>query len=140
MDFNTIYRLIVNVLIEHIIFAVRLQALKSIIMLSEEEKKYLVYWEANREREKKVVKQLIIGVPMGLIFAIPILIAVFSSKFWYKRADAVANTQTSPAVLIIAIIVITAFVAIFYKRHQWEMKEQQYQEIKNKEKRESGTV
>lgn len=109
-------------------------------MLSEDEKKYLVYWEANREREKKIVKQLIIGVPMGLIFAIPILIAVFSSKFWYKRADAVANTQTSPVVLVVAIFVITAFVAIFYKRHQWEMKEQQYQEIKNKEKRESGTA
>lgn len=105
-------------------------------MISEDEKKYLVYWEANRDKERKVVKQLIIGVPIGLIFAVPILISVFSSKFWYKRADAVANSQTNPAVLVIAIVLIAAFVAIFYKRHQWEMKEQQYQEIKSREKRE----
>ncbi len=104
-------------------------------MISEEEKKYLAYWEANRDKERKLQKQLIIGIPVGLIFAIPILVSVFSSKFWYKRADAVANSQTSPAVLIIAIAVIAAFVAIFYKRHQWEMKEQQYQEIKSREKK-----
>ena len=104
-------------------------------MLSEHEKRFVAYWEANRDKEKKLLRQLLIGIPIGLIFAVPILIMLFSGKIWYKRADAVANTQLNPLVLIIAVIVITAFVAVFYKRHQWEMREQQYKELKEKEKK-----
>jgi membrane protein YdbS with pleckstrin-like domain len=103
-------------------------------MLNENEKRFLAYWEAQRETEKKLMRQLLIGIPIGLIFAIPILIMLFSGKIWYKRADAVANTQLNPLVLIIAIIVIAAFVAIFYKRHQWDMREQHYKELKEREK------
>jgi len=105
-------------------------------MLSDDEKRFIAYWEAHRETEKKLLRQLIIGIPIGLIFAVPILIMLFSGKIWYKRADAVANTQLSPLVLIIAIIVIAAFVAIFYKRHQWDMDDQRYKELKAKEKHE----
>jgi len=103
-------------------------------MLNEDEKRFLAYWEMHRESEKKLLRQLLIGIPIGLIFAVPILIMLFSGKIWYKRADAVANTQLNPLVLIIAIIIITAFVAIFYKRHQWDMREQQYKELKEREK------
>ena len=103
-------------------------------MLSEDEKRFLAYWEAHRETEKKLLRQLLIGIPIVLIFAVPILIILFSGKIWYKRADAVANTQLNPLVLIIAIIVITAFVAVFYKRHQWDMREQHFKELKEKEK------
>jgi len=101
-------------------------------MLTEREKQFMEYWEASRAGEKKLFRQLLVGVPVGLIFAIPILIILFSGKLWYKRADQVANTQLNPLVLIIAIVVITAFVALFYKRHQWEMKEQYYQQLKAK--------
>src|SRR5205085_11878544 len=102
-------------------------------MLTKPEKEFLRYWEANRLREKKVTKQLLVGLPIGLIFAIPVLIALFSGRFWYKRADMEANSQMSPVVLIIAMIFIAVFVAIFYKRHQWDMKEQQYLELKARE-------
>ena len=33
----------------------------------------------------------------------------------------------------IAVVIIVVFVAIFYKRHQWDMKEQQYLEMKAKQ-------
>lgn len=99
-------------------------------MLSEQDRRFLEYWEQNREKEKKTLRQLYIGIPSGLIFAIPILIILFSGKFWYKRADAVAVAKLNPTVLIVAILIITAFVAIFYKKHQWDQKEQLYQEIK----------
>lgn len=102
-------------------------------MISQREREFMEYWAANREKEKKGVRQLLIGLPIGLIFAIPILIGLFSGKFWYKRAEAVANAQTSPVVLVVAILIITAFVAIFYKRHQWDMKEQLYLELKARE-------
>ena len=101
-------------------------------MLTEREKQFLRYWEDNRLREKKTYKQLLVGIPIGLIFALSIMMSVFSGSLWYKRADMVANT-TNPLVLIVAVILIAAFMAIFYKRHQWEMKEQQYLEIKAKE-------
>jgi c-di-AMP phosphodiesterase-like protein len=109
-------------------------------MLNDRERKFMAYWEANRAGEKKLSRQLLIGIPIGMIFTIPILLILFSGKLWYKRADAVANAQLSPVVLIISVIVITAFIAVFYKRHQWEMKEQYYQQLKAKAEKETNTA
>ena len=102
-------------------------------MLSDKEKDFVNYWKNNRDREKKLVWQLLIGIPAGLLFAVPILLFMFTGQFWYKRAIAVANTQVNPAVMIIAVILITLFVAILHKRHQWELKDQLYQELLQKE-------
>lgn len=101
-------------------------------MLTDREKEFVRYWEANRLREKKSYKQLLLGIPIGLIFALTILLSVFSGKLWYKRADMVANSM-SPGILILAVLLIAAFMGLFYKRHQWEMREQQYLELKAKE-------
>jgi len=35
-------------------------------------------------------------------------------------------------VLAVAALLIVSFVAVFYKRHKWEMYEQQYREILSK--------
>ena len=107
-------------------------------MLTEREKQFIEYWEANRDKEKKIVKQLLIGLPVGLLFAIPIFLSVFSGRLWYKRAEMEANTMLSPVIMIIAVIAIAVFVGIFYKRHQWDMKDQQYRELKVKEEREEN--
>jgi protein-S-isoprenylcysteine O-methyltransferase Ste14 len=106
-------------------------------MLTENEKAFLKYWEANRLREKKVNKQLLLGLPIGLLFAVPVLMLLFSGKFWYERANMEANSQSSPVVLIIAIICIAVFVALFYKRHQWDQREQHYLELKAREEQEA---
>jgi uncharacterized membrane protein len=102
-------------------------------MLTEQDRRFVEYWENNRAKERKTLRQFMVGVPFGLVFAIPILVILFSGRFWYERADAVANAKVNPVVLIIAILLITAFVAIFYKKHQWDQKEQLYQEIKAKQ-------
>jgi membrane protein YdbS with pleckstrin-like domain len=102
-------------------------------MLTETEKQFLQYWETNRLREKKLNKQLLVGLPIGLLFAVPVLIALLTGKLWYQRADMQANASSSPVVLIIAVICIAVFVAVFYKRHQWEQREQHYLELKAKE-------
>jgi uncharacterized membrane protein len=97
-------------------------------MLTEEEKNFIGYWERNRAEQKKTVRQFIIGIPIGLLFTIPICINFFSG--WYKRAAMVRNTDDfNPLVLIIAMLLIVAFIAIFSKRHQWEMHEQKYREL-----------
>ena len=102
-------------------------------MLNEQEKQFIQYWESNRERENRWQQQLLAGIPIGLLFALPVLAIIFTGKFWYKRADMLLNTMINPYVLIIAVFVITVFVAIFYKRHQWDMKEQQYRQLKARE-------
>lgn len=99
-------------------------------MLTEEEKAFLEYWELNRAKELKTWRQLLIGLPLGLIFSLPILINLFSG--WYTRANMVATTQSSPTVLIVAILTIACFYAIFNKRHKWERNEQHYKELKAK--------
>lgn len=74
-----------------------------------------------------------IGLPLGLIFALPILINFFAGRFWYKRADAIGNTQMSPVVLIVAVTAIAVFIGIFNRKLKWEKNEQFYKELKAKE-------
>ena len=102
-------------------------------MLSEEEKNFLVYWEEHRSSEKKTMKQWLVGLPVGMLFGIPIFINFFSG--WYKRAAMDLNSRLTsdrfnPLVLIIAVVLIISFMAIFSKRHRWEMNEQRYKELK----------
>jgi uncharacterized membrane protein len=103
-------------------------------VLTQQEKDFIDYWEQNRERQKRISRQFLIGIPMGLLFAVPICINFFSG--WYKRAAMVRNTDDfNPLVIIIAMLIIIAFVAVFSKRHQWEMHEQKYRELISKRAR-----
>lgn len=102
-------------------------------MLSEEEKAFVSYWEQHRDREKRVFKQWLMGLPLGLLFGIPILINLFAG--WYKRATMdlnshLSNGEFNPMVLIVALLIIVSFIAIYSKRHRWEMNEQRYLELK----------
>jgi len=106
-------------------------------MLDPKEKLFVDYWEQNREKEKRFLFQVLTGVPVGLLFALPIVFLLFSSRYWFKRADMVAHTELSPTVLIACVLIIAVFVGVIYKRHQWEMKDQQYRELKVKENRKS---
>lgn len=108
-------------------------------MLTEDEKKFIQYWEANRDHQARLFTQLMAGIPIGIIFSVPVLILLYTSRFWYKRADMLINTQLTPLLMFFAVFIIAVFVAIFYKRHQWDQNEQQYLEFKNKEKRKDST-
>jgi len=106
-------------------------------MLDQKEKLFIEYWELNRMKEKNIFYQLLTGLPIGLLFALPIIFILFTGRYWFKRADMVANTELNPVILVSAVLMIATFVAILYKRHQWDMKEQQYKELKVKENRKS---
>src|SRR5215467_13028925 len=98
-------------------------------MISPEERKFMEYWEANREKEKKTLRQFLLGIPAGLLLAIPIVINLFSG--WYKRAGMMMNAgEINPGVILIALLIIVGFVAIFSRRHRWDINEQRYQELK----------
>jgi integral membrane sensor domain MASE1 len=98
--------------------------------MTDRDRQFMAWWEKNRDKQKKTFRQLYIGLPVGLIFVIPIAIN-FSSN-WYKRANMQANSTTSPLVLLIAMLAIVCFLAIFYKKFQWDQYEQRYLELKAK--------
>lgn len=99
--------------------------------LTQEERDFILYWETNRGKQKKVFRQWLIGLPIGLLFGVPIFLNYTTT--WHKRATMVAGTQFNPMVLIIAVLLITTFVAIFHKQLQWEQREQRYRELKARE-------
>ena len=97
-------------------------------MLSKEEDKFIVYWEKNRLRRKKTMRQFLLGIPAGLLIVVPIIINVGSG--WYRRANMEANSDgSSPVVLFIALLLIVGFTAIFWQKHQWDQFEQRYREL-----------
>jgi hypothetical protein len=79
---------------------------------------------------------LLFGLPIGLLFSLPIVINFLLGRLWYKRADAVGLSQFNPAVLIIAVMVISVFIAIVNRRFRWEKLEQQYLELLARKKAE----
>jgi hypothetical protein len=106
-------------------------------MLSKEELAFIDYWERNRLRRKKVVRQFLLGVPLGLLFVVPIIISLTSG--WYKRANMEANSPDfDPRVLFVALLLIVGFVSIFWQRHKWDQYEQRYKELLVRRSREKS--
>lgn len=101
-------------------------------MLTDKEKMFLDYWAKNRDRQKKLLYQLGVGLPLGLVLGAVIMANFFSG--WYKRAEMIANSQFNPVVLYIAVLLIAVFFAVFSKKFQWDQQEQRYKELLHKQK------
>ena len=102
-------------------------------MLSPEEKKFVAYWEKNRDQKKRVFKQLSVGLPAASLFVLAIFINFFSG--WYKRAYMEYNADKSIIiVLLLAAVGITVFITVYSVRHKWDLNEQHYRELVEKEK------
>jgi hypothetical protein len=89
------------------------------------EEQFAQWWEANRDRQKKWLNQLTVGLPLGLVFGLPVLLSVLF-RGWYKRMPYVSGTQLT--LIIMACMAIAVFFAIFRMRFKWEMNEQRYRE------------
>ena len=97
-------------------------------MLTTHEERFINYWKDNRDREKKLFRQLLFGLPIGLLIGVAIFTSVVTGR-WYERADMVANTELNPTVLMVAVLAIAVFIAIFYKKFKWDQNEQLYKEL-----------
>jgi len=109
-------------------------------MLSEKERAYISYWQDNRDKQKKNTVQFIIGLSVGLSIGAATISLLASG--WYIRANMEANSKLNPTVLAVIIISIAVFMAYMYRRHKWEMQEQQYLELLAKKRKEekSGCI
>ena len=98
-------------------------------MLNTEEKLFLGYWEKNRDKQKLFLRQLLSGLPFGLLFALPVLVAVIFHD-WYKAMVYISGSQV--VVIIICVIIIAIFFSVFRMKFKWEQNEQLYKELKFK--------
>lgn len=100
-------------------------------MLTPDEENFITYWEANRLQQKKVTKQLLIGLPVGLLFGLPVLLNFFID--WNVQIKAVTRGQFN--VLLIAVLLIVCFFAVFSVKHKWDLRELHYNELLHKKKK-----
>lgn len=97
-------------------------------MLTEEERSFIAYWEKNRLKRKKVIKQLALGLPLATAIIVAIFVNFFSG--WYQKADIqIRRYPSSIIVVIVAAILIVIFIAVFSTKHNWEQHEQRYKEL-----------
>lgn len=98
-------------------------------MITEYEKGFIEFWEANRLKKKKVWRQLSVGLPLATILVVTIAINLVSS--WHKEASKVLRRENTSLiiVLIVACLLIVLFIVIFSARYKWDANEQQYREL-----------
>ena len=101
-------------------------------MLTEQEKLFIDYWDKNRAKQKRFFFQLLIGLPIGLVFALPILLSVIFHD-WYKQMIFISGSQVT--IILIGVLGIAIFFALFRMKFKWEQNEQLYKELKYKQEK-----
>ncbi len=122
-------------------------------MLSEKDRAFITRWEAVRETESTFRHKFLAGLPMALLFALPILIFFAIVKIFFpswfttathKSTDIVVPEMTQRFMTLsagdvvmafIAVIVVVLFFSYFRMHYNWENNEQLYRELKSKEKK-----
>ncbi len=96
-------------------------------MLTQKETEYITYWQQQRDTQKQSFVQFVKGMSIGLGISSAIIILIITG--WYQRANMVVNSKMSTVVFVVALLLITLFMAWLYRNFQWENKEQQYLEL-----------
>ncbi len=104
-------------------------------MLSDKDKQFVVYWEREREKQNSVWGKLINGLPMAVLFSLPIILFIFAVYIffpdWYTKIS--DTTPGSFITIVIAVFLCILFFSYFRMHYKWEMNEQLYRELKTKE-------
>ena len=101
-------------------------------MLSEKEYQFIRHWEEVRVEYSKLSSKLLRGLPMALLFSLPVVILIavvyFFSPDWYSKIS--KTTGSSMDAILIALIFIILFFSVARMHFKWEMNEQLYNELK----------
>ena len=102
-----------------------------------DDEQFFDYWTKNSQKQKSSARAFMIGLSSGFVIGACVLVAILSG--WYPRASMEANSKMSSAVLFIAILLISVFIAIMYQKFRWEMLEQRFLEITAKKNKKQGS-
>ena len=109
-------------------------------MFTEKEKEFINYWEQQREAENKFTRKLFGGLPMAILFTLPIIIFIIVVWLffpdWYMKISKTSSGMFVTA--IFALIVVTLFYSFFRMQFKWEANEQYYKELKAKQLRQKN--
>lgn len=96
----------------------------------------MVHWEQVRLREAGFMRKLLSGLPMALIFALPVLLLVLVVKMYLPDYETRISKVPASAyvVVVMAVMGITLFYAYFRMHHRWEENEELYKMLKHKQK------
>ena len=102
-------------------------------MQNDKEQEFINYWEVKRNQSKLNPFFFIKGFAGGIIIGLLVFLSILLG--WYKRANMEANTMLNPYVLLICLLAIGTFIAVFYTNFKYEQNEQFYQELLQKRKK-----
>ncbi len=104
-------------------------------MYLQKEIDFMNHWEIVREKESRFMSKLLRGLPVALIFGLPIILSLIAvyilSPEWYTKISNAASGVLGT--LIIAVIITILFFSYFRMHFKWEMNEQLYQELKSRQ-------
>lgn len=104
-------------------------------MLSEKEKAFMQYWERERVRLNKFSNKILAGLPMAIIFSMPILLFVVAVYLyfpeWYTKVS--KTTPETFVVVIVAVFLCILFFSYFRMQYKWEKNEEYFEALKRKE-------
>lgn len=104
-------------------------------MLSEKDKEFIAYWEREKESRNTFSAKLTGGIPMAALFSVPILLFITAVYLffpeWYTKIS--SRLPGSIFIIVLAVMFCILFFSYFRMQYKWEMNEQLYRELKNKE-------
>ncbi len=111
-------------------------------MLSEKEQAFLHYWQQNREKQNSFTSKLTRGLPMAIIFGLPIILSVVVIYIFFPEWYTKISTTTSGTfvTVVIAVVIAVLFFSYFRMHFKWEMNEQAYLELKYKQKNSGAAI
>lgn len=105
------------------------QVIRSWPPLTEEEKKFIIFWEKERDMRHKWTFQIRRYLPRGMMFGFPIALFFFVEAPRHRGLI----SHSDLVVIMFAIALIIIFYAIFMGATKWDEYESHYQILKMKE-------
>jgi hypothetical protein len=109
-------------------------------MLTEKDRAFINYWEAEREANSSFMAKVLGGLPMATMFGLPIILFILVVYLWFPDwYTKISGTSTGSFVMVIIAVIISIIFFSYFRMHfKWEMNEQLYTELKIKQQKEQA--
>jgi multisubunit Na+/H+ antiporter MnhB subunit len=106
-------------------------------MLTEKDEAFIRYWEHARLYEGSFWRKLLSGLPMALLFSLPVLLLIIAVKMYLPEFETrISKVPASVYVVVVAAVLLIALFFAYFRMHlRWEENEQFYKMLKEKQKR-----